>query len=74
MSCTAQASARALLPAPIFHSRELLLALVCPISMIAMALMMRRPPEQRPAAQDQTGKSAAAEAPHHAAPARLLRE
>lgn len=40
----------------------LLLALVCPISMIAMALMMRRSPEQRPAAQAQTGAAPTASA------------
>lgn len=46
----------------------LLLALVCPISMIAMVLMMRPSPQQGPAAQAETAAPAAVEAPQETAP------
>lgn len=46
----------------------LLLALVCPISMIAMALMMRRSPEQPRAAHAETAAPAAPGAALNAAP------
>lgn len=45
----------------------LLLSLVCPISMIAMALMMRRSPEQARAARDSTGNASASGHPPAAA-------
>lgn len=48
----------------------LLLALICPISMIAMALMMRRSPAQEPAAHGETAVTPAIDASPKAGPPR----